>query len=193
MQNEQLFSTIYFQYWDDLFRIAKRKTGCHDSALDIVQETFTYVWQNFSTLQITEDKVRSYLITCLYYRILNSFREKGINARQRLLFQQYMESAGNTVSPESSLEAERELEAIQIAIAGELDKMPERMKAIFVDAYYKNRSVEEISASYNISPKTVRNQLSEAKSRLKEFANNYSSPEWIPLFVLLLNDAFSNW
>ncbi len=193
MQNDQLFTTIYFQYWDDLFRIARKKTGCHDSALDIVQETFTYVWQNFSSLQISKDKIRSYLITCLYYRILSFFRDKGVNARQRLLFQQYIQSSDNTVSYENNLEVEREFEAIQIAIAGELDKMPERMKGIFVEAYYKNKSAEEISASFNISTKTVRNQLSEAKGRLKEFANNYSSPEWIPLFLLLLNESFPNW
>lgn len=188
MKQEDLFTKIYQDHWDLLYRITMKKTGSHEDTLDILQETFKYIWENFDRLNLTEDKTRAYLITCLYYRILNFFRKTGVNAKQQKHFQHYMQTAENVKFDKDILVKEQELEAIQIAIAGELNKMPERMKDIFQEVYYKGKSVEEVSESLNISDKTVRNQLSIAKNRLKILTKKHSGSELLPLILFIIND-----
>ena len=83
---------------------------------------------------------------------------------------------------------EAELEAINIAIMAELDRMPERMKQIFVMSRYENKSIEEIAHLYAIAPKTVKNQLSDAMRRLKDFAGSYPATALLPVILLFLED-----
>lgn len=184
---EQLFRGVYEEYWELLYRIACKKTGSHNDALDIVQETFTYVWQQVAVLQQVETaRIRSYLVTCLYYRIMGYFRANGLKDKHLHFFQLQLAQEPATYSPRMVLEEELEMEAISVAIMGELDKMPERMKEIFLLNHFDNKSVTEIAQVYNMSDKTVRNQLSMAKKRLRDFADGYPARELAPLILLFL-------
>ncbi|RFS19432.1 hypothetical protein DVR12_22620 [Chitinophaga silvatica] len=183
-----LFKDIYLKYWDTLFGIANKKIGYTQDAMDIVQDTFTYVWQQFPSLQLETEKAKPFLITCLYYRIFNHLRARGVNEKHLLHFQAYLESEQSIESYYSTAEIEEELEAVNIAIMAELDRMPERMKHIFILSRYENKSIEEIAMLYDIAPKTVRNQLSDAMRRLKEFADSYPATALLPLILLFLED-----
>ena len=183
-----MFSEIYNEYWELLYKIANKKTNSHDDALDIVQETFTYTWQQVETLcKIEPSKLRAYLITCLYYRIMDFFRRKGIKNKHLEFFQLQPAQQDVHYEPTAAAEAEAELEAINIAIMGELDKMPGRMKAIFLKYQFDDMPVEAIAQEFNMSDKTVRNQLSIAKKRLQTFAKSYPATELAPLIILLLS------
>lgn len=178
------FDALYQAHWEVLYKIANKKTGAAEDALDIVQDTFTYVWQNFSSLQLEASKERAYLITCLYYRIFRFLRSKGLQEKHYDHFAVYL--GEEAVQPEQALELEMELQAIYAAIAVELEKMPQRMRRIFVMSRYENRSHQEIATELSISTKTVKNQLSDALGRLKDFAQ--SSPDiYLPLFLLVLS------
>jgi RNA polymerase sigma factor (sigma-70 family) len=180
---ETIFRNVYNQYWELLYRIANKKTNSHHDALDIVQETFTYIWQHVAVLQQIDDtKLRSYLVTCLYYRIMNYFRTNNLKDKHLHFFSLQADQETTQHVPQN----EPELEAINTAIMGELDKMPERMKEIFLLNHLENKSVEEIAKVYNISNKTVRNQVSIAKKRLKAFADSYPVTELAPLILLFL-------
>lgn len=187
LPEEDQFKNIYHQYWRVLYGIANKKTGDHHDALDLVQETFTYVWQNFTTVQqIDDSKVRAYLVTCLYYRVLGFFRARGIKNKHLAFFQLETEHEVSLNSYSTQADAELELNAINLAICGELDRMPERMKEIFLQNHCHDIPVGEIAKAYNISDKTVRNQISIAKNRLKEFAESYPVTELTPLLLLFL-------
>ena len=41
------FDTLYARYRDWVYRLARRFTGNHQDALDVLQETFTYLLQKF--------------------------------------------------------------------------------------------------------------------------------------------------
>lgn len=186
--NGILFKEIYLAYWDTLYRIANKKIGYTQDAMDIVQDTFTYVWQQFPFLQLEGAKTRSFLITCLYYRIFGFLRSKGLNEKHLQHFQTYLENELCTDPGYNARDMEAELEAINIAIMGELDRMPERMKQIFILNRYENKSIEEIAHLYAIAPKTVKNQLSDAMRRLKDFADSYPATALLPLILWFLED-----
>ncbi|WP_143305857.1 sigma-70 family RNA polymerase sigma factor [Chitinophaga vietnamensis] len=186
--DERLFKDIYLTYWDTLYRIANKKIGYTQDAMDIVQDTFTYVWQQWPTLQLDTPKTRSFLITCLYYRIFGFLRSKGLNEKHLQHFQAYLENE-IAISPDyNAQDIEAEIEAINIAIMGALDRMPERMKQIFILSRYENKSIEEIATLYAIAPKTVKNQLSDAMRRLKDFADSYPATALLPIILFLLED-----
>ncbi|MFY0255212.1 RNA polymerase sigma factor [Chitinophaga sp. 30R24] len=186
MTPEERFKDLYLNYWDILYQIANKKTGDAQDALDLVQDTFTYVWQQFPQLELEGSKTRSYLITCLYYRIFGWLRANGLKGKHLQHFQAYLENELSIDPHYNVQDMEAELTAINIAIAGELDRMPERMKQIFVMHRYENRSVEEIAALYGISPKTVKNQLSDAMRRLKNFADSYPATTMLPFLALFI-------
>ncbi|RBL89506.1 sigma-70 family RNA polymerase sigma factor [Chitinophaga flava] len=183
-----LFKEIYLTYWDTLYRIAYKKIGYTQDAMDIVQDTFTYVWQQFPSLQLETPKAKPFLITCLYYRIFSFLRSRGLNEKHLQHFQAYLENELHTDPHYNTQDMEAELEAVNIAIMGALDQMPERMKQIFVLNRYENKSIEEIAMLYAIAPKTVQNQLSEAMRRLKNLADSYPATVLLPLLLLLLED-----
>lgn len=186
--SHDLFKDIYLTYWDTLFGIANKKIGYAPDAMDIVQDTFTYVWQQFPTLQLDTPTAKPFLITCLYYRIFNFLRSRGLNEKHLLHFRTYLENEESLDPHFNAGEMEAELEAINIAIMAELDRMPERMKQIFVMSRYENKSIEEIAHLYAIAPKTVKNQLSDAMRRLKDFAGSYPATALLPVILLFLED-----
>ncbi|HEY8955755.1 MAG TPA: sigma-70 family RNA polymerase sigma factor [Chitinophaga sp.] len=185
---EHLFTDIYLAHWDTLYRIANKKIGYAQDAMDIVQETFIYVWQQFPSLQLEGPGTKSFLVTCLYYRIFGFLRAKGLKEKHLQHFQSYLDNELSIDPHYSAADIEAELTAVNIAIMGELDRMPERMKQIFILNRYENKPVEEIAHLYSISPKTVKNQLSEAMRRLKNFADSYPATVVLPLILLFLED-----
>ncbi len=187
ISSEQHFRDIYNQYWEALYKIANKKTNAHEDALDIVQDTFTYVWDNVHILrQVETGKVRAYLITCLYYRIFSFFKAKGLRNKHLQFFQVQTEHHFEQTASYGTAEADEELTAINLAIMSELDKMPERMKELFLQNHLYDKSIHELACEYRISDKTVSNQISIARKRLKGFARSYPTTELVPLIILFL-------
>lgn len=187
ISSEQYFRNIYDEYWEVLYQIANKKTNAHSDALDIVQDTFTYIWNNIAVVgQIETAKVRAYLITCLYYRIFSFFKAKGLRNKHLQFFQVQVEHHATDVIPYDAGEADEELTAINLAIMAELDKMPRRMKELFLKNHLGDKSIHELACEYRISDKTVSNQISIARKKLKDFARSYPATELAPLIILYL-------
>src|SRR5687768_7447612 len=47
------FDALYFRYRDWVVRLARRSTGNDDDALDVLQETFSYVFRKFPGFRLT--------------------------------------------------------------------------------------------------------------------------------------------
>ena len=184
---EKIFQELYSQHWDVLFRIAGQKIGDFQQSCDLVQDVFTHVWQSRSFLDLQPEKARTYLVTCLYYRILNHWRSRGLANKHYAHFARFTDSQGVVDNAPSPRHVEEQMEAIHIMILGELEKMPERMRQIFLMHRYQKKSVTEIAGELSLSEKTVRNQLSIGLQRLKDHAATLEGEVYLPilLFVLL--------
>src|SRR4051812_38075851 len=60
------FDALYYRYRDRVLRLAVRFTGNHDDALDVLQETFAYVYRKFPGFVLT-----SRMTTFLYPAVRN--------------------------------------------------------------------------------------------------------------------------
>lgn len=181
-----MFRELYAQHWDVLIRIAGQKTGDFQHSCDLVQDVFTYVWQSRTFLDLQPEKARSYLVTCLYYRILNYWRSRGLTNRHYAHFARFVDSQGLVEELPSPRYVEDQIEAIHVMILGELEKMPERMRQIFLMHRYQKKSVTEIATELSLSEKTVRNQLSIGLKRLKDHAATLEGEIYLPLLMVIL-------
>jgi RNA polymerase sigma factor (sigma-70 family) len=183
---ERVYRELYIQHWDVLFRIAGQKIGDFQQSCDLVQDVFTHVWQSRTFLELPPEKERAYLVTCLYYRILNHWRSRGLENKHYAHYARFSDSQGLVESFLSPRYAEEQFEAIHVMILGELEKMPERMRQIFLMHRYQKKSVTEIAAELSVSEKTVRNQLSIGLKRLKDHASTQGEGVYLPLLLLIL-------
>ena len=183
---EKVFRELYEQHSNVLLRIAGQKTGDFQQSRDLVQDVFIHVWQSRTFIQLPPEKARSYLVTCLYYRILNYWRSCGLANKHYAHFARFIDSQGATEPFPSPRYAEEQFEAIHVMILGELEKMPERMRQIFLMHRYQKKSVTEIAAELSVSEKTVRNQLSIGLKRLRDHATTLEGEIYLPLLLLII-------
>lgn len=73
------FETLYRRYRDWVYRLAWRYTGDRDLALDVIQETFTYLLKKLPELKLT---VR---ITTLLYPVVKHISLTALRKTRRLL------------------------------------------------------------------------------------------------------------
>jgi len=165
----QVFETAFNEYWNELYRHAYRKTQAEDVSKDLVQEAFMVLWDNLDNLGDPQE-IRPFLYGTLRNKTLREFEKSEIHLR-------YTQSAVITDSPfdpsSENLLLNQELEAV---IAGEVTKMPERMKEIYLLKKEYNFSIREIAEKLGISEQTVKNQLQNAYGRLRLCLKDYNSP-----------------
>lgn len=173
--DEFAFNELYSRHWKLLYTIAVRKTGSKDDAVDLVQDLFVEFWNKRDQLAITYS-LESYLKSSLYYKILKHFHHKGFKQKHLEDFrvfsgQQYGEAY--TLDPDDLHALEGQYEELMQVINETIGQMPDRMKAIFTMSRSEQYSILEIASQLNISPQTVKNQISAAFTRLRKATDDY--------------------
>lgn len=174
-EEESSFSAVYDQYWERLFRYIIRILPDEDEVADVVQETFVTYWEIRGELERVK-AVKPYLFTIARNLAFKRFRErvKQVDFEHQLV--EFYSEAG-----ESTAEAihTRELAAL---IDSEVEKLPGRMREIFVLSRKEHLSYKEIAERLKISDQTVKKQINKSLKylRLKLDA------EYIPYLTFLL-------
>jgi RNA polymerase sigma-70 factor (family 1) len=186
--NYNAFDEVYNRYWRKLFRIAFKKTGCKDDAMDLVQDLFIELWRRKDRLNITSS-LNTYLISCLYYKVFYHFKIKGLQEKHIQTFHDFLHQGKAADSePVSAYQKELEYEQIQELINQTIEEMPDKMRRVFQMTRTGDHSVSEVAAALNISPQTVKNQTFIAKTRLRKVINEqYAEIPLSMLIVLLIN------
>jgi RNA polymerase sigma factor (sigma-70 family) len=164
--NETLFRELYDQHWEFLFRLACKKTGSADDAYDLVHDLFADLWKQVGELSIAGNE-RTYLVSCLYHKIFNYFRSKGLREKHYKNLETFLAHHAVTDPAHALHQAEQEQEIIYQAIEKEITDMPDKMKMIFIRNHYQEQSIDQIAGDLSISRQTVKNQLQIASKRLR--------------------------
>jgi len=154
-------SKAYYQltqiYGEKALRIAYFYTGNQDEAHDIVQETLLKVFQRIESFRNERP------FAPWFFRILvNTCRDWKRNFFRR--FRRPLEeidSIPGWASPATP--------SITGWIRRQIQKMPPRMRMVFILHYQEDFSVTEISEILNISQNTVRVQLMKGRRFLREY------------------------
>ena len=138
-----------------LFRLARRLSGSHDDARDLVQETFVRVARSPASLPVDHDGELRWLIRTLVNLCRDRRRRAVVRARHAMTH----DGDAAPGDPESAYVARM---AVQRAL-GQLDA---RRRAIVVLHELEGEPVEQIARALGIASVTVRWHLSRARRQL---------------------------
>jgi len=160
---ESYFSDFYIKNIQSATNFAYYKSGDSDTALDLVQEAFTKIWENCSQIDFT--KVKTYLFTSINNLFLNSVKHQKVV----LAFAKDTPPPDKTnQSPEYLLEEEEFKIKLQNAIAS----LSEAQREVFLMNRIDGKKYREIAEILEISQKAVEKRMSAALKILKEQIEN---------------------
>ena len=150
--DESAFETLYLRYRDWVTSLAFRFTGNHDDALDVLQETFSYVVRKFPGFELTAK------MTTFLYPVV---RNLSIAARKK---RDRSTSADEDldVFPRKPEAATHDSELAEV-LSGLSDSHREILLMRFVD----DLSQPEIAAALDIPLGTVKSRLHHAIQAVK--------------------------
>ncbi len=153
--NREAFDVIYMRYWERLYFYLVKAIRDAAEAEDILQEIFVSLWKRRSNLQ-NVDSLYTYLYSCVRY---GGFRY----IRQEIKRNHFRKSWSLLFTDADDL-FEQQLAAneLSLLINHEIDKLPLKMKQVFLLSRTEDLSHKEIAHKLNISDKTVKKQISNA-------------------------------
>ncbi|RPD39998.1 RNA polymerase sigma factor [Chitinophaga barathri] len=164
--NVHAYGELYERHWEALYEAAFWRLYDKDAAKDIVQEVFIYCWRKREQIAINES-VAAYLRAAVRFKVLNYLKSEDAREKYRLLAGRELPQI--THSTEESM-AGADLRA---SYRRELERLPEKMREVFIDSRDHGLSIQQIAEKRSISPQTVKNQLSGALKKLREGLGNF--------------------
>ncbi|MBB5638716.1 RNA polymerase sigma-70 factor (ECF subfamily) [Pedobacter cryoconitis] len=182
LDKNKAFEKLFDQFWQPLYRKAYSKVQSEDVAKDLVQEVFIAFWDNLGSLN-EGFNIPAYLHGILRNKILKIFEKDAVRLKHALQICP-VDSAFDFCSHELLLE--KELKSI---IEDEVNRMPSRMKEIYVLKKDDNFSVKQIADELGLSEQTIKNQLQNAYNRLRLKLKEYN-PDLASFSIILIKFLF---
>ncbi|MDR2285308.1 MAG: RNA polymerase sigma-70 factor [Sphingobacterium sp.] len=156
------FDILYERFFPLLYIHALRKLQDTQEAKDLVQDTFTILYQKRAEVGQLQN-FSGYLYISLKNNILNFLEKKNVRSN-------YLENmdAQQAYSPVENYVFEKEL---QTQIEEGIDLLPEKMRLVFELSRYEHLSHKEIGEQLNISDKTVKRQIVNALKIIRSKIN----------------------
>jgi RNA polymerase sigma-70 factor (ECF subfamily) len=148
------FEKLYYRYRDWIYRLAWRFTGNSADALDVLQETFTYLLGKFPGFELTSS-MTTFLYPAVRHISITISSKKGRIKTDEELLGELVEAA----SQETGL-CRSELAAVLAILS---DEQREVLLMRFVD----DMSLQEIAAALNIPLGTVKSRLHNSLNTLR--------------------------
>jgi RNA polymerase sigma-70 factor (family 1) len=170
--NISAFNTIYQNYSKPLYIYLLHKIKDPDLCNDILQDVFVNIWEKRALLSV-EISLKAYLYQAARFKIVDIYRKD-------IKYQKYLaELADYIVDPATitdRIDQRKKLQEIETAV----NNLPERMREIFILSRFEHQTTRDIATKTNLSPQTVKNQLSKA---LRILRVNYMSVDVVLLFL----------
>lgn len=149
------FQTLYHRYRDWVVRLAYRLTGDREIALDVMQETFSYLLGKFPGFTLT-----ARMTTFLYPAV----RHLAIAHRRRR--DRMQPTDPQTPEPTDPHSAGPAVD-VRAELAVVLSELDEPIRETILMRFVDDMSIEEIAAALDIPPGTVKSRLHNAIKRLR--------------------------
>ncbi len=157
MSREKEFERYFKRYYTPIGMYVMRYCENVDETEDIVQETFSIVWQKFSNEKYPEN-LRSYL-----YKVAHNITIDHLRCRNSKESRISLEEIGEMEVSEEAIDTSERDARLWIAIS----KLPARCRQIFLMSKRDGLSHADIAAELKISTKTVENQITKAFKLLR--------------------------
>ena len=172
--NEADFECFFRRYYPRLVNYAARFVAGHETARDLVQDSFARLWE----------RVRN---ACLNY-----LKHNGVVARHELEYTARMRGEERIYSYDFLSDAEQPClyEELQREVQKAVDALPDRCREVFRMSRFEGLKNREIAARLGISETAVEKHLARAVGRLGEHLRRSCSFE---LSVAVLSCLLANY
>ncbi|MCC6323885.1 RNA polymerase sigma factor [Candidatus Nomurabacteria bacterium] len=157
-KQKDLYLKAYDDYSDGLFRYAMFKTSNRELALDIVQDTFTNVWEYIAKGGKIAN-IKAFLYRTLGNKIIDSYRKKQSESLDNMIEAGYDVGFDDRSKMEEFLNGEKVWEKVS--------ELPEAHIEILTLRYINDLSIEEIATMLDQSENNVSVRLHRALEKLK--------------------------
>jgi len=154
------YTEIYTRYSPALYRHALKMLNDRASAQDVIQEVFTNLWINKSSISFNTS-VKSYLYTSVRNKILDLIAKEKSQTNYLASLEDFI-LKGYYIT--DNLIREKELEAI---INKEISSLPNKMREVFELSRKEYKSYADIAQELGMAENTVRKHINKALSRLR--------------------------
>jgi RNA polymerase sigma-70 factor (ECF subfamily) len=159
---KESFELQYQLYYEPLCRFAQRYLDSENESRDLVQDLYVDIWVNRKKIKINSS-IKAYLFIAVRNRSLSKLKSKlGI-----------VPLTDSHVGEFTILPPNSDYPALEAAIHQAIDALPEKCKAIFELSREHGLKYSQIAEKFNISEKTVENQIGIALSRLRKVIKHF--------------------
>jgi RNA polymerase sigma-70 factor (ECF subfamily) len=153
--NPDAFEALYHRYRNWVYRLAWRFTANQQDALDVLQETFTYVLGKFPGFELTAS------MTTFLYPVVRHLSIAVRRKNRRFTSDEEMLSELAAPVPEETGQARSELAAV-------MKVLPDEQREVLLMRFVDDMSLQEIADALNIPLGTVKSRLHNALSTLRK-------------------------
>src|SRR5262245_36400475 len=150
------FDALYYRYRDWVARLAYRFTGNQDDALDVLQETFAYVFRKFPGFRLTAS------MTTFLYPVVKNL---SIAARRKRTRMQSPDALADAPDPPAPSEAHPDRERSELASV--MANLPQSHREVLLMRFVDGMSLQEIAAALSIPEGTVKSRIFNALATLR--------------------------
>src|SRR4051812_26618473 len=150
------FDALYFRYRDWIVRLARRFTGHDDDALDVLQETFAYVFRKFPGFVLTAS------MTTFLYPVVKNLSIAARRKRNRLA--QLPDDAPPDPPAPQGLDSDKQQRQELSAV---LSGLPELHREALLMRFVDGLSLVEIAQTLGVPEGTVKSRLHNAIATLR--------------------------
>jgi len=148
------FEVLYRRYRDWVYHLAWRFTGNQQDALDVLQETFTYLLGKFPGFALTAS------MTTFLYPVVKHLSIAVRNKSHRF-------TSDEEILSELPAPASKETDRCRSELATVLTVLPDEQREVLLMRFVDDMTLQEIATALNIPIGTVKSRLHHALQRLR--------------------------
>lgn len=170
--NKKAYEQLFLDNYKSLVLYAKKFVMDTETARDLVQDVFIYLWDKRQKLTI-EKSLSSYLFRAVHNACINYLKRE---ATKENYIKQFLINLNEGSYKSSSNEDAYELvvhKDLSVRIETIVETLPEQCRNIFRMSRFRGMKNKEIAEIYSISPRTVETQIYRALKVLKENLRPY--------------------
>jgi RNA polymerase sigma-70 factor (ECF subfamily) len=149
------FETLYRRYRDWIYHLAWRFTGNQQDALDVLQETFTYLLGKFPNFILTAS------MTTFLYPVVRHISLTVRSKNRRF-------ASDEEILSEITAPASKESHSSRSELAAVLAVLPCEQREVLLMRFFDGMNLHEIATALNIPVGTVKSRLHNALKGLRD-------------------------
>ncbi len=155
------FNTLFSIYAPRLYAFANGYIKSKLDTEDVVQEVFFIVWRKRKDIDPCLS-FKSYLFKIAYHLILETFNK----VRKRDEYKE--EILGQSIPFSDDLDKRLDYQMLLEKVDSIINRLPARQRSVLIMRKKQGLAIAEIASKLQLSPKTVKNHLTEALKSLKK-------------------------